>query len=141
MNSNSTFEAYLHNPFGYLNIYEKSCIQHTITNMQNQNLNIDDELEKLIYQYFKNFSEIHHTGLQAKYRELKTFIINSKQFGLILYGTQNGSENIFQVYNTNDNKILKLNIKTICKILISDYFSFKESNDICKSIVSKTKID
>ena len=135
------FAAYLHNPFGFPNEKQNAAITVFLRKQRFvEGYNINDNLRELIRQFFGNSNELVKNGLTFHYNQLKTYVEENNLIGLILYGADvNNIPDTLQYisdYTTLSNSIIKLQISTICQILVKEYF--KNDIEYIDSLCEKT---
>ena len=135
------FASYLHNPFGFPNEKQKAAINVFVRKQRFvEGYNINDNVRELITQFFGNTNKLVKHGLTFHYNELKSYVEENNLIGLILYGADvNNIPDTHQHisnYITQSNSIIKLQISTICQILIREYFN--NDIDYIDSLCEKT---
>lgn len=140
-NNNVEFAAYLHNPFGFPNDKQKAAITVFIRKQRFvEGYNINNHLRELVMNFFGDSIKLSKSGLTKAYNDLKTHVENNNFIGLILYGADvnnlESHEQFVTNYTTPSNSIIKLQISTICQILIKEYF--KNDIDYIDSLCEKT---
>ena len=135
------FAAYLHNPFGFPNKKQKAAITVFLRKQRFvEGYNINNDLRELVMNYFGDSKELVKNGLTKHYNQLKTYVENNNLIGLILYGADiNNLEDTDQyitTYLTPKNTQIRLQISTICQILIKEYF--KNNIEYIDSLCEKT---
>lgn len=140
MNAYNTpdFSAFLHNPYGFLNKKQQAAVlvfKRKSRFIDGYDLNL--ELKKIITSYFGNSYEIQKNGLTLHYNELKKYVEENQLIGLILYGANpnnvNNEDQYISTYVNPQSKSIKLEISTICNILLKEYFSDENYiNELCE---------
>ena len=151
------FAAFLHNPFGFPSKYQKEAMKY-FKDMQESNP--DYRMSKALYalynnpNHFGNPKSLHKLGLRAHYKKLKTYVIENNFIGLIVYGANiNNNENIspnetvINVYTTQDNNKISLDIQTISRYLLKEYCEYypeenkecSEVDTLCKTAIQNLK--
>jgi len=89
------------------------------------------DLIDLINLFFGNANLLIHTGLVEQYKNLKKHVIEKNFVGLILCGFND--KTLIGTYFTNTNTQIDLNVSSITRTLIKDYFNEDDVNKYCKS--------
>ena len=143
MNAYNTkvFSEFTNNSYGFLNNKQKAAI--LVFKRKNRfvgGYDIHQELRELITKFFGNSLELQKNGLKMYYNELKNYVEENDLIGLIIFGADtNNMENKNQYVSTYvniKNKIIKLEISTICQVLLKEYFD--NDNNYIDKLCEKT---
>lgn len=92
----------------------------------------EEELIKLLNEYFGELGVIYSEGLNAQFKKLKEKVVNNCIVGLILAGVNNTT--LINRYTQQDRvTILNLTISSICRTLIREHFTEQEFINLCVS--------
>ena len=152
------FAAFLHNPFGFPSKEQKEAMKY----YEDMQETISDyRMSKALHALYNNpnhfgdLQSLHSLGLQHHYRKLKTYVIDNNLIGLIVYGANinnnediTPNETVINVYTTQDNNKISLNIQTISRFLLKEYCDYygddnkeyvSEVDALCKTAIQILK--
>lgn len=92
--------------------------------------NYHDDLIELVNKFFGNADVLINSGLIEQYKNLKKYIIEKKLIGLILCGFNDKTH--IGTYFTNTNTQIDLNLSSITRTLVKDYFNEDDVNKYCR---------
>lgn len=138
-NNVTDFASYIHNPFGFLNNKQKAAVMCFRRRSRFVGgYDIYEHLREVTTRFFGNSKELIKNGLTKHYNELKSYVEENNLIGLILYGADINNlvnkEQYISTYIKPNNSIIKIEITTLCQILLKNYFNNNEKyiNELCE---------
>ena len=92
---------------------------------------VENEIKKLCEKFFGNTNINQKNGLVKQYNSMKEEIVEKNKIGLILIG-MNLEKSLIDKYPTIQGDVIDLSVKSITRILIKDYLTRDEVNNLCK---------